>query len=97
MRRGIGIALVIFGVATAVTGIWQLFPPFTNGVQPVHAIPAISLGILFCIHAWLNRKPLLRYFKGLGLKWGYIALGILIILWMGIGAPLMQMRGDTGG
>ena len=94
MRRGVGIAMVIFLVWAVVTGIWQLFPPFDMGVEPPHIIAAFPLAILVCIHIWLNRKPLFRYFQGLGWKWLLVVLGVLGILWTAIGAPLMALPAD---
>jgi hypothetical protein len=75
------------------TGIWQLFPPFNTGVEPHHIIPAFTFAILLLLHVWLNRKPLFRYFQGLGWKWVFIVLGIFGILWTGIGLPIvLSMR-----
>ena len=91
MRRGIGIAMAIFIVWSVVTGIWQLFPPYDEGVEPLHIVPAFPLAVLICIHVWLNRKPLVRYFQGLGWKWLWVVLGVLCILWAAIGAPLVAL------
>ena len=88
MRRGISVAMVVFGVWTAVTGIWQVFPPFDTGVEPVHIIPAFCFGVLAVIHVVLNWKPLSRYFRGLGWRWALVGLGVLGILWAAIGVPL---------
>ena len=88
MRRGVSVAMVIFGVWIVVTGIWQVFPPFNTGVEPVHLIPAFCFAVLMIIHVWLNWKPLLRYFKGLGWRWVLIGLGILGILWSAVGMPI---------
>ncbi len=92
MRRGISIAMVIVGIWAIMTGIWQLFPPFNKGIDPLHMIPAFVFGILLVVHVWLNRKPLLRYFRGLGWRWVFIGLGVLGILWAGIVGPLFVMR-----
>ena len=91
MRRGISIAMVIFGVATAITGIWNIFPPFDTIITPPHMISSFIFGILAVIHIWLNWKPILRYFKGLGWWWGLVGLGCAFVIWAGIIAPVTHL------
>ena len=88
MRRGISIALILNTIWLIATGVLQLFPPFNEQVDPNHIIPVVLFIILLSIHLWLNRKPIFKYFKGLGWKWIYIALGIVLILWGVVGVPL---------
>ena len=89
MRRSIAIALVVFGLLIMLTGLWQFFPPFNTGVEPLHVIPAFCFAILLIIHIWLVRKPLLLHFKGLGWKWALVGLAAVVVLWMTIGIPIM--------
>jgi hypothetical protein len=69
MRRGISIALVLFGLMTAIAGIWKLFPPCNEISYPPHIFASFIFLILIIIHIWSNRKAILRYFSGLGWKW----------------------------
>jgi len=70
MRHAISISMLLSGIWTVLTGI----------TQQHHELPAIIFTILFCIHIYLNRKPLLVYFKGLRWKWLPVGLGMIIIL-----------------
>jgi hypothetical protein len=88
-RRGISLAMLIFGLQAMLTGIWQLFPPFNKQIDPLHMMPAFIFGILLIIHIWLNRKPLFRYFDRLGWRWVFIVLGAIGIIWAGIIMPLL--------
>ena len=88
MRRGIGIAMVIFGLAAALTGIWNFFPPFKDTFSIPHVIPAFIFGFLAVIHIWLNRRPLLRYFKRLRWWWVLVASGFVYVIWIGIIMPI---------
>ena len=88
MRRVIGIAMVIFGLTTALTGIWNFFPPFNTVFYPPHAINSCVFGLLAAIHIWLNRKPVLRYFKGLRKGWILVGLGFAAIIYAGIILPI---------
>ena len=88
MRRGIGIVMVIFGLATAVTGIWNFFPPFNTMFYPPHVINACIFSLLVAIHIWLNWKPVVRYFKRLKWWWVPVGLGFAAIIWLGIIVPV---------
>ena len=81
MRRGISIAMVIFGTGAVLSGIRQFFPPFDTMFDFAHVTLACIFAILTGIHAWLNRRPLLRYFKRLRWWWILVGLGILSIIW----------------
>lgn len=81
MRRGISIALVLFGLMMAIAGIWKLFPPCNKVLYPPHIFAAFIFLILLIIHIWLNRKPILRYFGGLGWKWIWVGLGFLFVIY----------------
>jgi uncharacterized membrane protein len=84
MRRGISIALVIFGLLTAVAGIWKLFPPANKTVYPPHIIASFIFLILVIIHVWLNRKAILKYFSKLGWKWIWVILGFALVIYYAI-------------
>ena len=88
MRRSIGIAMVIFGLGAALTGIWQLFPPFNEGPDPMHLTAAFPFAIVIVIHVWLNRRPAFRYFTGLRLRWILVGLGFVYVVWVGIIGPM---------
>jgi len=91
MRRGIGIAMVIFGLATVMTGIWNFFPPFDTMFYPPHVINACIFGLLAIVHVWLNWKSIVRYFKGLGWWWILAGLGFVLVIWAGIIVPVLYI------
>lgn len=84
MRRGISIALVIFGLAMLVSGIQKLFPPADDRFYLPHVINSFIFAVLVCVHLWLNRKSIVRYFKGLGQWWLLVGLGLAAIIVVGI-------------
>jgi len=43
MRRAVSVALVVSGLFSAVTGIWNFFPPFSESFSPGHAIGACGI------------------------------------------------------
>ncbi len=81
MRKGISVATVVIGLWTAVSGIIEL-TPYSDGHPEHHVIPAVAFAIVIIIHAWLNRKPLFKYFKGLGWKWVWVGLGSIVMIAM---------------
>jgi len=88
MRRAISIAMVIFGLAMVITGIWNLFPPFNTMLFPAHIIPAFIFGLLAATHLWLNWKLIVRYFKRLGWWWILVGLGFILVIYLGIIMPI---------
>ena len=80
MRRVVSIILVVAGLFTGVTGIWNFFPPFNQSFSPGHAIGGSIVGALCVVHLWINRKPVAKYIKGLGWWWILIVLGLISIL-----------------
>ena len=66
MRRGVIIAMVIVGLITMLTGIWELFPPFNEVFYPAHTANAYAFAVLVLIHVGLDWKQLLQRFKRLG-------------------------------
>ena len=54
MRRAISVALVVFGLFSAVTGVWNFFLPFSASFSPGHAIGASIFGVLCVVHVWLK-------------------------------------------
>ena len=88
MRRVISIAIVIVGLAMAITGIWKLFPPFDARFFPPHVINSFIFSVLVIIHIWLNRKPIIRYFKGLRWWWILVGLGFAAVVWVGAIMPV---------
>ncbi|MFC1932503.1 hypothetical protein ACFLXU_02585 [Chloroflexota bacterium] len=93
MKRVISIALGVFGLAMLITGIWNMFPPFDTMFFPAHVIPSSVFGILLIIHVWLNWKPIIRYFKGLGWWWILAGVGFLLVIWAGIVVPVFYISG----
>ena len=93
MRRGISVAMVIFGLLMLISGIQKLFPPFNTMLFPPHIISSFILGILAIIHIWLNWKPLVRCFKGLGWWWVLVGLGYALVIYMGIIVPVFTITG----
>ena len=96
MRRSISIAMAVFGLAMLITGIENLFPPFDTMSFPPHIITSFIFGVLAVIHIWLNWKPLIRYFRGLGRWWGLVGLGFALIILSTVVMPLM-IANDTVG
>ena len=90
MRHAVSVALVVTGLFSAVTGIWNFFPPFSESFSPGHAIGACIFGILCVIHVWLNWKSVLRYFKRLGWWWILVAAGLIATIIVVI-MPLVRM------
>jgi hypothetical protein len=94
MRRGIAIAMVIFGLATVLTGGWALFFLISRGeIFPPHITSSALFVIFAAIHVGLNRKPLFRYFKRLRWWWILVGLGFIAILWTGIVMPILFIGG----
>lgn len=77
MRRAVSVALVVTGLFSAVTGVWNFFPPFSESFSPGHAIGASIFGALCVVHVWLNWKSILRYLKNLGWWWILVAAGLI--------------------
>ena len=94
MRRVIGIAMVLFGLMTALTGIWNFFPPFNTVLYPPHVINSCIFGILAVVHICLNRKPIAQYFKRLGRRWVLVGLGFAAVIWLGIIFPILVKVGS---
>jgi hypothetical protein len=90
MRRIVSINLILTGLFTMVTGIWNFFPPFSKSFSPGHAVVACIFGSLCVIHAWLNWKSIWKYLQGLGWKWLLVATGLLATVLVGI-IPLLRM------
>ena len=84
MRRGIGIALVIFSLAMVVSGIQKLFSPASDRFYPPHVIISFIFALLVFAHIRLNRKSIARYFKGLGRWWLLVGLGLAAVIVVGI-------------
>ena len=89
MRRTIVVLLVTTGLFTTMTGIWNFFPPFNASFSPVHAIGSFVFGVLCIVHAWLNWKSILRYFRGLGWWWLPVALAFIAIVVLAI-IPIIE-------
>ncbi len=89
MRRVISIAMVISGLSMVITGIMKLFPPFKAEVYPPHIINSFIFAVLAVTHIWLNRKPVVRYFKGLRWWWILVGLGFLLVIWSVVIAPIL--------
>ena len=94
MRRIMGIAMVILGLAMVTTGIWNLFPPFNTVLFPPHIITSFIFGVLVVIHIWVNWKPITRYFKGLGRWWIPVGVGFAAVIWVGIIMPILVKTGN---
>jgi hypothetical protein len=80
MRRGISIAMVIFGLAMLISGIQKLFPPANTFFYPPHVINACIFGVLVIVHIVLNWKPIARHFSGLGRWWVLVGLGFAAVI-----------------
>jgi len=64
MRKFIGIAMPLLLILVVVSGIAES-QEFHEGRPPVaHIFIAVLFILVMCIHAWLNRKALIRYYTG---------------------------------
>ena len=89
MRRVIGIAMVVFGLNMAITGIWNFFSPFNTIIYIPHVVNSCIFAALAITHVILNRKPLLKYFKNLGKRWVPVGILFFLIIWFGIIVPIV--------
>jgi len=64
MRKFIGITMPILFVLVVVTGIVES-QEFHAGRPPVgHIFIAVLFILVMCIHVWMNRKALVKYYTG---------------------------------
>jgi len=89
MRRGIAIAMVIFGLAAVISGIQKFFPPANDMFYPPHVINSCIFGLLVFVHIGLNSKSIGRHFSGLGRWWILVGFGFAAIIVVGI-IPLVM-------
>ena len=79
MRR---IAVIVMALSTAVmifTGFSEALPRHSD--LAVHHIVGASLFVIAgCFHCWYNRKPIIKYFNGLGWWWAIIAVCFFAVL-----------------
>jgi multisubunit Na+/H+ antiporter MnhB subunit len=79
-RRAITISVVLTGLFTVFSGFWNFFPPYDSEFSPGHAVGASVFGVLALAHAWLNRRPIRQYFRGLGWWWAVVGLGFAALI-----------------
>ena len=84
MRRGISIALVLFGLAMVVSGIQKLFSPADDVFYVPHVINSFIFALLVFVHLGLNRKSIAQHFRGLGRWWLLVGLGLAAVIVVGI-------------
>jgi len=89
-KRVVSITLVLSGLFTATTGIWNFFPPFNESFSPGHAIGGCIFGAVCAIHIWLNWKILIKYFEGLGWWWLPVLLTLISIILVTL-IPLLRL------
>jgi hypothetical protein len=80
MRRGIAIAMVIFGLAMVISGIQKFFPPANESFYPPHVINSCIFGLLVIAHIRLNWKSISRHFSGLGRWWILVGFGLAAVI-----------------
>jgi Kef-type K+ transport system membrane component KefB len=80
MRQLSVIVMMLSSLVIIFTGIAE-----ANSTQLAghHIVAASLFFIAACIHGWYNRKPVLRYFSGLGWRWAVIAGCLLAVLIVG--------------
>jgi hypothetical protein len=71
MKKTIAILMSLLGFWTMLSGIVD---------SDLHIWVAIVLTLVLCFHLWLNRKPFLQHYKGLGLKWILIGTVFLVMI-----------------
>ena len=77
MRNVTSISMVLFGLWTALSGIIEL-TPIAIGESAHHVMAGILFSAACCVHIWLNRKPVLNYFRKLRWQWGLVGLVLLL-------------------
>jgi hypothetical protein len=80
MRRGIAIAMVIFGLAMVISGIQKLFPPASDIFYRPHVVIACIFAVLVIAHMKLNWKQISRHFSGLGRRWILVGFGLAAVI-----------------
>ena len=90
LKKATSLGLVVVGLFSLVTGVWNFFPPFSESFSPGHAVGACLFGALCILHVWLNWKSIVRYFASLGWWWIFVALG-LVATALVIVIPLVRM------
>jgi hypothetical protein len=88
VRRVISILLIIFSSSLVLSAVRNLplpqFANFSKEFDAAHAVTGGILVILLGIHIWLNRKPIVRYFRKLGWWWIPVGLGFAAVIWGGV-------------
>jgi hypothetical protein len=69
------------------------FANFSRQFDIGHAVSGGIFAILLCIHLWLNRKSLARYFSKLRWWWILVGLGFVAVVWGGIGVTILVTLG----
>jgi hypothetical protein len=80
MRRGVSIAMVIFGLAALISGLQKLFPPANDIFYRPHVVLACIFAALVIAHIRLNWKSISRHFQGLGRWWLLVGLGLAAVI-----------------
>ena len=79
MRSFVSIGIALTGIWTVLSGLVMLIvPPIDSHAH--HVAPAILFVIFMVLHTWLNWKPLLLRFRGLGWKWALVGVVAVIIM-----------------
>ena len=97
MRRPVTILLVLFAINEILAGLRHMPIPclavLTTDFDWAHAVTASLFSVLFIIHAWFNRRTIVRYFRDLHYWWILVGLGIALLLWSGIVNPVLTVLG----
>jgi hypothetical protein len=88
MRRGIAIAMVIFGLAMVISGIQKFFSPASDVFYLPHVINSCIFSVLVIAHIKLNWKSIGRHFSGLGRWWILVGFGLAAVIVVSI-IPLL--------
>lgn len=90
VRKVTSLALVITGLLTLVTGLWNFFSPYNGAFSPGHAYGASIFAALCLIHVWLNRGAVNRYLRRVGWRWLLAGSGVVATALM-VAIPLAGM------
>lgn len=90
VRKATSLALVVTGLLTLITGLWNFFPPFNDRFSPGHAYGACVFAALCLVHVWLNRGAVRKYLKRVGWRWLLVGSGVVATVLL-VAIPLARM------
>jgi hypothetical protein len=84
MRKFTTIGLALTGLWTMLSGLQMMIVPPVGG-HAQHVAPAFFFIIFMGLHTWLNWKPFVLRFKGLGWRWALVGFALVVIVFASFG------------